>query len=125
MLVPKLALDSQPERGTMGNRQIVAVHRIRHDRLWVESIIEVDTFVIAPIAVESFFVIVCAVEHDEARIRFQTGRLEEKSEWNSGPFADRAPTLNTVVPSNLRSGRQLLEIGQREAQGLTNLSIDC
>ena len=95
----------------MGNRQVLAVHGVGHNRLRVERIFQVDTLVIAPAAVEGLLIVIRAVEDDVARIRFQTGRLEKKTERNSGPFANRAPPLHAVVPCDLRSRRQPLEIG--------------
>src|SRR5262245_52558030 len=68
-LVAELALDAEPERRTVGDRERRAVHLIGEDRLGMEGVGKSDRFVILALVVAGLAKIVGAIEHDVTRLR--------------------------------------------------------
>src|SRR5262249_30997656 len=66
VLVAELAFDAQPQRRAMTDRERRVVKAMRQNGLWVESIDQIDAFVILPGAVKRLLKRVGALEDDKA-----------------------------------------------------------
>ena len=75
----------------------------------MKGIGEIDRFVIGAGAEA-----VGAVEHDEARGGQQAGEAEHLAKLRPLPLANRAPTLDAVVPGDLGALRHGAERGERQ-----------
>ena len=125
LLVAELALDPQPQRRAMRDRQVLAVHAIGQDRLRMEGVDEVDAFVILAVAVGRLLVFVGAVEHGIARVGLRGPRV-----CSSRPSGTPVHLPMALQPSTqscrviwVRDG-QRLELGERERQRLGDETVD-
>src|SRR5262245_26045697 len=92
MLVSELALDAQAERRAVLDGQRLVVELVGEKRLRMHRVQHVDAFVVEPGTVVLHRI--GAIEHDVSRLRFDTGRFEQRGEPRALPLADRAPALD-------------------------------
>src|ERR1043165_3511029 len=100
LLVAQLAFDSEPQGRAMANFKRHIVHRIGENSLRMEGVDEVNALIIGRRAASDRLEIE-AFEHDEARRGENAGPFKHAVKRRSGPFSNRAPTLDAIVPGDL------------------------
>src|SRR5438309_1256424 len=119
-LVAELALDAQPERRAVLDRERAIVDLVREDRLGVKRVVEVDALVVPiPGAVHA----VRAVEDDVPGSGTDADLVENSAQGNSRPLGDRAPPLDTIVARDLRPRGKSPEVPQRQARGTLHQTV--
>jgi hypothetical protein len=115
-LVAELPFEAQPQRRAVGNGQRLVAHVIGEDRLRMRSIDQVDALIVASaLGIDAGRAIVQgigAMEHDKAGLWPDARTRQYLRERHTGPFADTAPALDTIMPGDLGArglGAQLLE----------------
>ena len=124
LLVAELALDPQAQRRAVRHRQVLAVHAVGQDGLRVEGVNEVDALVVEAGAVEGLLQVRrrSGTRHSARRLR-EPGVSQQHAQRDAGPLADGAPALDAVVARDLGAGRQRLQVGERQAQGLADQPV--
>src|ERR1700719_3289447 len=90
----------------------------------MESVDEIDAFVILSGPVERLFKNVCAMEDNEPGRGEKRGLREHDSQWYALPFADGTPTFDAVMAGDLGPLRQVPQIRERQIQRLGDQPID-
>src|ERR1700730_11601735 len=84
----------------------------------MESVDQINAFVILPGTVQGPFVNVGAVEDHEPGGREKRGPREHNSQRNALPFADGAPPFDAVMAGDLGPLRQVPQIRKRQIERL-------
>ena len=124
VLVAELPFDPQPQRGAVADRKRPVVEAMGKNGLRVESVDQIDAFVILSGAVKRLFQNVGAMEDHEPGGGKKRGPREHDSQRNALPFADRAPPFDAVMAGDLGPLRQVPQIRERQFQRLGDQPID-
>src|ERR1700732_1948792 len=104
-LVAKLPLEAQPQRRAVGNGQWLAIHVIGEDCLRMHSVDQVDALIVADaLGIDAELAVVQgvrAMEYDKAGLGPDAGARQDLRKRHAGPFADAAPALDAIMPSDL------------------------
>jgi len=118
VLVAELAFDPQPQGGAMANGEQGIVETVRKNGLRMESVDQIDAFIILSGAVERLLKNVGAMEDNEARRGEKRGLPEHDSQWYALPFADGTPPFDAVMAGDLGPLRQVPQIRSDKSRGL-------
>src|SRR3546814_2710700 len=105
MLIAKLTLNAQAERRAMTNIQRLVVECEGHDRLRMQGVDQVNAFIIRDAAHE-----ICAMENDIAGVVLHSLGAQQQFPWHSTPFANSAPTFDTVMSCDQTTQRHLPDV---------------
>src|SRR5690606_15457609 len=111
VLVAEVALDAQPQRSSVADRERLTVKLMGDERLRVERVVEVTAFVVRHAAK-----IVGAAEDDEAGLFLEAGRVEDRRELRTGPLTDRTPAFDAVMAGDLRTLGKGADLVHRQAE---------
>ncbi len=101
VLVTKLPLDPQSQRGPMGDLERRIIHRVGKDGLRVKCIEQINAFIVPRRAVVRGVVVIRAMEHHVTGVIGQSGLLQKMRHWHTGLLADRTPPFHTVMTRDL------------------------
>ena len=90
----------------------------------MECVDEINALVIASRTIAGALVIVRAVKHRKARIRLQSGRLQQRAKLRTRPFSYRAPALEELYNNGPHGGNLIFEIGNDKLKRESNDGID-
>src|SRR5712675_693769 len=90
----------------------------------MESIDQINAFIILSGTVRGPFINVGAVEDNEPGGGEKRGALKHNPEWHALPFADGAPPFDAVMARDLGSLRQVPQIRERQFQGTGDQPVD-
>src|SRR6185369_2141364 len=96
VLVAQLTLDPQPDRRAVRYRQRLVVQLVGQNCLRMVGIFEIDALVVGAGAIVLHRI--RAVEYDIPCGGFRLDDVEQRTKLRALPLADRAPTLDTIVP---------------------------
>src|SRR5262249_7508835 len=123
-LVTELPLDAQPQGSAVRDRKRLIVHLVGEDGLRMVRILKADRLVIFVFVVTRFEYIVGAIEHDVARIWLEPCAVEQRGKLHALPFADAAPSLNAIVPRDLRARGHGAQLDERQVYRLLDEASD-
>src|SRR5215471_14076821 len=99
-LVTELALDTQPQRRTMGNLEHLVVHVVGENSLRMHRFCNVDALIVLTLGIADVHRI-GAIKHQKACARLQTHALKHRATYRALPLSDATPTLDAVMAGNL------------------------
>src|SRR3546814_5722410 len=99
----------------MTNIQRLVVECEGHDRLRMQGVDQVNAFIIRDAAHE-----ICAMENDIAGVVLHSRGAQQQFQWHASPFANSAPTFDTVMAGDLATQRS--EEHTSELQSLMRIS---
>ena len=76
----------------------------------MEGVDQVDAFIIGRAKAH----LVGTMKDEKPRLRFEAGRIEQQLQRNAGPFANRTPPFDAIVPGNLAALRPCHQLGNRK-----------
>src|SRR4029078_12477839 len=123
-LVTELPLDPEPQRGAVGNWKSLIVHLVGENGLRMVGVNEPDRFIVFVFFLAGLEQIVGTIEHDIARIRLELDAIEQRGKRYTLPFADAAPSLDAIMPRDLRVRRHGTKLGKRQFQRLLDEASD-
>src|SRR5579875_3456540 len=101
VFVAELPFDPQPERSAVANGQRFIVQPVCKYCLRMESIDQIDAFIILSSSVRRLVKGIGAMKDDEPGGGEKARALQHDREWYTLPFAYRAPSFDTVMACDL------------------------
>jgi len=119
VFVSQLAFDPEPQRCAVADGQEFIVERPCHHRLRMARVDHVDAFIIRPAAQR-----IGTVKHQIARRVPDLHAVEQITKVDTAPFADGAPSLDAIMPGDLRLAGHRADLAECKAGGLFDQPVD-